>query len=155
MEEFRYCEILKTNICVTNMQETIAYLKAHFPREFWAAMLTSIFENTAKILEYTQECKQRNIRILPPDVNKGYSGFVVEGEHLRYGMAAIKNVGKTFVDAMTMERDAKGPFTGVFDFCRRMADKGFNRRALESLVKVGAFDQFGINRKRLFTIILL
>ena len=128
-----------------------AYLKAHFPREFWAAMLTSIFENTAKILEYTQECKQRNIRILPPDVNKGYSGFVVEGEHLRYGMAAIKNVGKTFVDAMTMERDAKGPFTGVFDFCRRMADKGFNRRALESLVKVGAFDQFGMNRKRLFT----
>ena len=127
-----------------------AYLKAHYPKEFWAAMLTSIFDNTAKILEYTQECKQLNINILPPDVNKGYSGFVVEGENLRYGMAAIKNVGKSFVDAMTAERDANGEFESVFDFCRRMQDKGFNRRALESLVKVGAFDTFGINRRRLF-----
>ncbi len=127
-----------------------AYLKAHYPKEFWAAMLTSIFENTAKILEYTQECKQRNIRILPPNINKGYSGFVVEGDNLRYGMAAIKNVGKTFVDAMTAERQLKGEFHSVFDFCRRMMDKGFNRRALESLIKVGAFDQFGINRRRLF-----
>ena len=127
-----------------------AYLKAHYPKEFWAAMLTSIFENTAKILEYTQECRQRNIKILPPDINKGYSGFVVEGDNLRYGMAAIKNVGKTFIDAMTAEREKNGEFTSIFDFCRRMSDKGFNRRALESLVKVGAFDQFGINRRRLF-----
>lgn len=127
-----------------------AYLKAHYPKEFWAAMMTSIFENTAKILEYTQECRQRNIKILPPDINKGYSGFVVEGDNLRYGMAAIKNVGKTFIDAMTAEREKNGEFTSIFDFCRRMSDKGFNRRALESLVKVGAFDQFGINRRRLF-----
>ena len=127
-----------------------AYLKAHYPKEFWAAMLTSIFDNTAKILEYTQECRQRNIRILPPDLNKGYSGFVVEGDNLRYGMAAIKNVGKSFVDTMVREREKNGEFKGIFDFCSRMADKGFNRRALESLVKVGAFDQFGVNRRRLF-----
>ncbi len=127
-----------------------AYLKAHYPKEFWAAMLTSIFENTAKILEYTQECKRLNINILPADVNKGYAGFVVEGNNLRYGMAAIKNVGKTFMDAMTDERQENGEFESVFDFCRRMHDKGFNRRAMESLVKVGAFDSFGINRRRLF-----
>ncbi len=127
-----------------------AYLKAHYPKEFWAAMLTSIFENTAKILEYTQECKQQGIKILPADINKGYSGFVVEGDNLRYGMAAIKNVGKNFMDAMTAERDTNGPFESIFDFCRRMQNKGFNRRALESLVKVGAFDSFGVNRRRLF-----
>lgn len=127
-----------------------AYLKAHYPKEFWAAMLTSIFENSAKILEYTQECSRLSISILPPDINKGYSGFVVEGDGLRYGMAAIKNVGKTFVDAMVAERERGGEFSGIFDFCRRMSDKGFNRRALESLVKVGAFDRFGINRRRLF-----
>ena len=127
-----------------------AYLKAHYPKEFWAAMLTSIFDNTAKIIEYTRECRRLNIRILPPDINKGYAGFVVEGDNLRYGMAAIKNVGKTFMDAMTYERDMNGPFKSIFDFCRRMHDKGFNRRAMESLVKVGAFDQFGVNRRRLF-----
>ncbi len=127
-----------------------AYLKAHYPKEFWAAMLTSIFDNTAKILEYTQECRRLNINILPADINKGYSGFVVEGDSLRYGMASIKNVGKSFVDTMTAERDANGPFESIFDFCRRMSDKGFNRRAMESLVKVGAFDRFGVNRRRLF-----
>ncbi len=127
-----------------------AYLKAHYPREFWAAMLTSIFDNTAKILEYTQECKQQGIKILPADINKGYSGFVVEGDNLRYGMAAIKNVGKSFMDAMTAERDTNGSFESIFDFCRRMQNKGFNRRALESLIKVGAFDRFGVNRRRLF-----
>ncbi len=127
-----------------------AYLKAHYPKEFWAAMLTSIFDNTAKILEYTQECKQRGIKILPADINNGYAGFVVEGDNLRYGMAAIKNVGKSFVDSMTAERRANGKFESIFDFCRRMHDKGFNRRAMESLVKVGAFDRFGVNRRRLF-----
>lgn len=127
-----------------------AYLKAHYPKEFWAAMLTSIFDNTAKILEYTQECRRLNIKILPADINKSYAGFVVEGDNLRYGMAAIKNVGKSFVDAMTAEREKGGQFESIFDFCRRMADKGFNRRALESLVKVGAFDRFGVNRRRLF-----
>ncbi len=127
-----------------------AYLKAHYPKEFWAAMLTSIFDNTAKIIEYTRECRRLNIKILPPDINKGYAGFVVEGDNLRYGMAAIKNVGKAFMDSMTFEREMNGSFDSIFDFCRRMHDKGFNRRALESLIKVGAFDQLGINRRRLF-----
>lgn len=127
-----------------------AYLKAHYPKEFWAAMLTSIFDNTTKLIEYTQECRRLNIKILPPDINKGYSGFVVEGDNLRYGMAAIKNVGKTFVEDMVRERETNGRFESIFDFCRRMKDKGANRRAIESLVKVGAFDNFGINRRRLF-----
>lgn len=128
-----------------------AYLKAHYPTEFMAAMLTSIFDNTDKIIEYTNECRRLNIKILPPDINKGYSSFIVEDGNIRYGMAAIKNVGKTFVDGITEERDRNGEFTSLFDFCRRIKDKsGFNRRAMESLVKVGAFDSFGINRRRLF-----
>ncbi len=127
-----------------------AYLKTHYPKEFWAAMLTSIFDNTAKIIEYTQECKKLNINILPADINKGFAGFVVEGDNLRYGMAAIKNVGKTFMDLMSGEREENGEFTDIYDFCRRMQSKGYNRRAMESLIKVGAFDRFGINRRRLF-----
>ena len=128
-----------------------AYLKAHYPKEFWASMLTSVFENTEKILEYTNECRRIGIKILPPDINKGYSGFAVEGDNIRYGMAAVKNVGKSFVDYIVAEREKNGDYKGVFDFLNRMSDKsGFNKRGMESLAKVGAFDQFGINRRRLY-----
>ena len=126
-----------------------AYLKAHYPKQFLAAMLTSIFDNSEKILEYTQECQRLNIQILPPDVNKSFSGFTVEGDNLRYGLTAIKNVGRNFVDSICEERK-NGEFTGFFDFCKRMANKDFSRRAVESLAKVGAFDSFGIKRRQLY-----
>ena len=127
-----------------------AYLKCHYPTQFWAAMLTSIFENTDKILEYTQECRRLGIRILPPDINRCYAGFIVEGNDIRYGLAAVKNVGRSFVDRMVRERKAGGDFRSIFDCAVRMQEKGFNRRAFESLINVGAFDSFIPNRRRIF-----
>lgn len=127
-----------------------AYLKAHYPKEFLAAMLTSIFDNSAKILEYTQECQRLNIQILPPDVNKSYAEFTVEGDNIRYGLAAIKNVGRSFVEAICQERE-DADFLGFFDFCKRMATKDFSKRAIESLAKVGAFDMFNVNRRQIYT----
>ncbi|MBR5305425.1 MAG: DNA polymerase III subunit alpha, partial [Oscillospiraceae bacterium] len=128
-----------------------AYLKAHYPKQFMAAMITSIIENSAKILEYTQECQRLNIQILPPDINKSFSDFTVEGDDIRYGLAAIKNVGKSFTELVCREREESGDFTGFYDFCKRMANKDFNKRAIESLIKVGAFDAFPAKRRQLFT----
>ncbi len=127
-----------------------AYLKAHYPKQFMAAMITSIFDNSAKILEYTQECQRLNINILPPDINKSFSDFTVEGDNIRYGLSAIKNVGKSFVEILCQEREESGDFKGFYDFCKRMANKDFNKRAIESLIKVGAFDQFPPNRRQLY-----
>ncbi len=126
-----------------------AYLKAHFPKEFLASMLTNVFENTSKILEYTQECERLNIKILPPDIQKSYSNFTVEGDNIRYGLSAIKNVGSHFVQSLVKERDRNGQFKGLFDLCRRLADKEFSKRAIESLIKVGAFDSFKYKRRQL------
>ncbi len=127
-----------------------AYLKAHYPKEFLASMLTSIFENSTKILEYTQECKRLDIKILPPDVQKSYSGFTVEGDNIRYGLSAIKNVGRQFVDSLCKEREENGEFKGLFDLTKRMAGKDFSKRAAESLIKVGAFDSFKFKRRQLY-----
>lgn len=126
-----------------------AYLKAHYPKQFMAAMITSIVDNSAKILEYTQECQRLNIQILPPDINKSFTDFTVEGDDIRYGLAAIKNVGKSFVELLCKEREESGEFTGFYNFCKRMASKDFNKRAIESLVKVGAFDSLSQNRRQL------
>ncbi len=127
-----------------------AYLKAHYPKEFLASMLTSIFENTTKILEYTQECKRLDIKILPPDIQKSFAGFTVEGDNIRYGLSAIKNVGKHFVESLVIERNENGDFKGLFDLTKRMAGKEYSKRAVESLIKVGAFDSFGFKRRQLF-----
>ncbi len=127
-----------------------AYLKAHYPKQFMAAMITSIIENSSKILEYTQECQRLNIQILPPNINKSFSDFTVEGDDIRYGLAAIKNVGKSFTELICKEREEGGDFTGFYNFCKRMAAKDFNKRAIESLIKVGAFDIFPSNRRQLY-----
>ena len=127
-----------------------AYLKAHYPKQFMAAMITSIIDSSAKILEYTQECQRLNINILPPDINKSFADFTVEGDDIRYGLAAIKNVGKSFVELICAEREENGDFTGFYDFCKRMANKDFNKRAIESLIKVGAFDTFPAKRRQLY-----
>ncbi len=127
-----------------------AYLKAHHPKEFWAATITSVFNSTDKVLLYTRECRKRNIKILPADINRSYAGFEVEGENLRYGLASIKNVGKGFVDSICREREENGPFVSVYNFCDRMTRAGFNRKGVESMIKVGAFDSLFENRRRLY-----
>ncbi len=130
-----------------------AYLKAHYPKEFLASMLTSIFENSNKILEYTQECKRLDIKILPPDIQKSYSGFTVEGDNIRYGLSAIKNVGRQFVESLVKEREENGGYKGLFDLTKRLAGKDYSKRAAESLIKVGAFDSFNFKRRQLYNAI--
>ena len=126
-----------------------AYMKRHYPREYMAALLTSVLDNTVKVAEYIAECKEMGIKILPPDVNESVANFSVSGENLRFGLAAIKSIGWGAVGRLTEERDENGPFTSFMDFCRRMSGKDFNRRAIENLIRSGGFDSMGYKRKAL------
>ncbi|MDO5601995.1 MAG: DNA polymerase III subunit alpha [Oscillospiraceae bacterium] len=123
-----------------------AYLKCHYQRQFMAALLTSVLENTDKVIEYTSECQRLGIRVLPPDINQSHHGFTVEGKDLRFGLLALKNVGSNLI-ARVIEKRNDGPYTSLYDFCRRMYGTELNRRAVESFIKSGAMDCFGITRK--------
>ena len=125
-----------------------AWLKCHYPREYMAALLTSVLDNTNKLATYIAECLRLSIRVLPPHVNESGSGFTVAGKNIRFGLLAVRNLGKGFIDSMIAEREAKGKFISFFDFCKRMFD-GLNRRSLESLVKCGALDGLGANRRQM------
>ena len=126
-----------------------AYMKCHWPREYMAALITSVLHDTAKVAEYIAECREMGIRLLPPDVNESDADFTVSGDGLRFGMAAVKNVGRGFVNGLVEEREQSGKFTAFDEFCRRMYGRDLNRRAVESLVKAGAFDSLGYKRKAL------
>ena len=129
-----------------------AYLKAHYPVEFMAALMTSVMDNTTKIAQYIHDCKKRNIKILPPDVNKSFASFTVEDNKIRFGLAAVKNVGVNMIEAMVKARETKGEFTSFTDFCQKLDSKFLNKRAIESLIKSGAFDSFNIYRSQLMAI---
>lgn len=122
-----------------------AYLKCHYVRQFMAALLTSVLENTDKIIEYTTECQRLGIRVLPPDINKSGLGFTVDGSDLRFGLLALKNVGRNLIESV-IEKRKERPYAGLYDFCRRLYGCEINRRAVESFVKGGAFDGFGVTR---------
>jgi DNA polymerase-3 subunit alpha len=126
-----------------------AYLKAHYPREFMAALMTSEMANTDKIAECREECADLGIELLPPDVNRSRGEFAVDGDAIRYGLAAVKNVGGRSVDAILHERDANGQFTSLFDLCRRIDLHNVNKSVIESLIKAGAMDGFTVPRARL------
>ena len=125
-----------------------AYLKANFPVEFMAALLTSESGNLDKVAAYVGECRRMNIEVLPPDVNTSFTGFTVEGNAIRFGMGAIKNVGEGPTEAIVTEREANGAFEDIFDFCSRIDTRGINRRVIESLNKAGAFAGTGWNRRQ-------
>ncbi len=125
-----------------------AYLKCHYPKEFMAALLTSVLDNTDKVIEYIGECSRIGIRVLPPDVNASREGFTVSGEEIRFGLLAVKNIGKGFIRELIAERE-KGIFSDFPDFCERMYGKEMNKRALESLIKSGALDRIGKNRNQM------
>jgi len=127
-----------------------AYLKCHYPQAYMAALLTSVLENTGKLLEYIGECRERNIRILPPHINHSYSAFTSEGNCIRFGLLAVKGVGRSVIDQLVAEREANGPFEGIQDFCTRMYGKDLNRRGVESLIRCGALDGFGHTRKEMY-----
>lgn len=120
-----------------------AWLKAHYPVEFMAALMTSVMDNAAKVSGYVEECKKMGIRLLPPDINEGYRQFSVSDGKIRFALAAIKNVGKGAVDALVAEREKNGPFTSMTDFCNRMEGGEWNKRGMESLIKGGAMDSLG------------
>ena len=123
-----------------------AYMKCRWPRQYMAALLTSVLENSAKIAEYIAECRDMNIRLLPPDVNESDADFTVVGDNIRFGLVAIKGIGRGFIQSLMREREQNGPFRSLDEFCRRLNGKELNRRAVESLIKAGAFDSLGFRR---------
>ncbi len=131
--------------CYAYVAFQTAYLKCHYPQEFMAALLTSVLDNTAKVIEYSSECQRLGITVLPPDINVSNGGFTVDGENIRFGLNAVKSVGRNLIDAVIRERKVR-PFRGLYDFCKRLRGFELNRRALESLIKAGAFDNLESTR---------
>ena len=118
-----------------------AYFKHYFTREYMAALLTSVLDNSDKVAEYIAECRDCGIELLPPDVNRSSDGFTVEDGGIRFGLVAIKNIGRGFIQTMMRRREQDGPFRSFQDFCQRMFDcTDMNKRAVENLIRSGAFD---------------
>lgn len=126
-----------------------AYLKCHYPCEYMAALLSSVLGQTGKVAEYIEECGRLGISVLPPHVNYSDMGFTVVGKSIRFGLLAVKNLGRNVIARMVAERRAGGEFTSFYNFCKRMAGRDLNRRAIESLVKCGALDGLGNNRREM------
>ncbi|MEG1557535.1 MAG: DNA polymerase III subunit alpha [Oscillospiraceae bacterium] len=124
-----------------------AFLKCHYPTEFMAALLTSVLDNTDKVIEYIAECQKQAINVLPPDINISENGFTVDRDSIRFGLLAVKNVGRNLITSIISERKKNGDFVSIVDFCERMYSTELNRRALENLVRCGAFDNFNATRR--------
>lgn len=130
-----------------------AYLKAHYPAQFMAALLSCDMNNTDKIVTYINECRDHEIEVLPPDINESDKDFTVIDDRIRFGLAAVKNVGDSAIDSIVEERLTDGPYGSLEDFCCRVDLRKVNRRVLESLIKAGAFDSLGLKRSQLFAIL--
>ncbi len=130
-----------------------AYLKAHYPAQFMAALLSCDVSNTDKVVLYINECKDRDIEVLPPDINESDKDFNVIDDRIRFGLAAVKNVGGAALDSIIEERHNDGPYLSLQDFCCRIDSRRVNRRVIESLIKSGAFDSSGAKRSQLFAIL--
>ena len=139
-------------VCYAVVAFRTAYLKCHYPCEYMAALLTSVLDSSGKISEYIAACRDMGIQVLPPDINESEDGFSVSGKNIRFGLAAIKNVGRSFMKQLVAEREQGGPFASLSDFCERMYDRELNKRALESLIKAGAFDATGARRSQLLAV---
>jgi DNA polymerase-3 subunit alpha len=129
------------------------YLKAHYPTQFMAALLTCETGNTDKMVGYLTECREMGIKVLPPDVNESHKDFTVADAGIRFGLAAIKNVGEGAVESIIAVRDEGGRFRSFFDFCRRVDLRKVNKRMLEGLIKAGAFDSTGARRSQLTAVL--
>lgn len=126
-----------------------AYLKAHFPREFMAALMTSVMGANDKVGFYIEECRRMGIAILPPDINASQASFSVDGGAIRFGLAGVKNVGENAIHNLVTVRNEGGRFTSLVDFCARVDMRTVNKRVIESLIKCGAFDSLGVRRAQL------
>lgn len=125
-----------------------AYLKAHFPAEFMAALLTSEMHSSDSVVKYIGECRSHSIKVLPPDINKSFKEFTVNGNDIRFGLVAVKNVGEAAIDSIIEERD-NGTYESLIDFCERVDLRKVNKRVIESLIKCGAFDSTGHYRSQM------
>lgn len=130
-----------------------AYLKAHYPAEFMAAMLTSVVDSSDKVGVYIEQCRRMGIPILPPDINASNASFSVDGQAIRFGLSAVRNVGEGAIADIKAKEAADGPFTCLEDFCARVDMRAVNKRVIESLIKCGAFDSLGVYRTQLLLIL--
>ena len=132
--------------CYAYVAFQTAYLKCHYPREFMAALLTSVLDSTAKVIEYSSECQRLGIKVQQPDINISRGGFTADSDLIRFGLNAVKSVGRGLIDAVIKER-AQRPYRSLYDFCKRLHGSELNRRALENLIKAGAFDALEPTRR--------
>ena len=139
-------------VCYGVVAYQTAWFKLHYPKEYMAALLTSVLDVSDKVAEYIGECREMGIALLPPDVNRSYDSFTVEEGGIRFGLVAIKNIGRGFIQGVVKEREANGLFEGFQDFCQRMYGTDINKRAVENLIRAGAFDGFGAFRSQLIAV---
>ena len=138
-------------VCYAVVAYQTAYLKCHYPHQYMAALMTSVLDSAAKISGYIAECKEMGIPVLPPDVNRSIDNFAVEGNAIRFGLGAVKNVGRGLIRSMAQKRTEGGPFRSLEDFIQRMGDE-INKRAVENFIKCGAMDCFGNHRSELLSV---
>ena len=139
-------------VCYAKVSYDTAWLKCHWPRQYMAALMTSMLSDTEKVAGYIADCKDMGIPLAPPDVNRSEDVFTVEGDSIRFGLGAVKNVGRGLIQKMSAERERGGPFASLTDFCKRLGDTELNKRALENLIRCGAMDCFGLRRSQLLAI---
>ncbi len=139
-------------VCYAVVSYQTAYLKCHYPRQYMAALMTSVLDSATKISGYIAECKELNIPVLPPDINHSDDHFTVEGDAIRFGLGAVKNVGRGLIRTMVRKRTEGGPFKSLEDFIERMGEGELNKRAVENFIKCGAADCFGHHRSELLTV---
>ena len=139
-------------VCYAVVSYQTAYLKCHYPRQYMAALMTSVLDSATKISGYIAECKDMGIPVLPPDINHSEDHFTVEGDAIRFGLGAVKNVGRGLIRSMASKRAEGGPFKSLEDFLQRMGEGELNKRAVENFIKCGALDCFGRNRSELLAV---
>ncbi len=130
-----------------------AFLKAHYPVEFMAALLTQDMDNSDKVLKNINECREMGIEILPPDINESLKDFTVVGKNIRFGLGGVKNVGSAAIEAILDSREKNGSFDSIFEFCENVDLRKVNKRVIESLIKCGAFDQTGVKRSQMMAVL--
>ena len=139
-------------VCYAVVAYQTAWFKYHYPKEYMAALLTSVLDSSDKVAEYIAECKEWKLPVLPPDINQSQADFTAVEEGIRFGLVAVKGVGRNFINGLLEERRKGGDFTDFMDFCDRMFQLDLNRRALENLIKCGAFDRMGYRRSQLLMV---
>ena len=136
-------------VCYAVVSYQTAYLKCHYPRQYMAALMTSVLDSAVKISAYIAECKELGIALLPPDINHSEDHFSVEEGGIRFGLGAVKNIGRGLIRSMAAKRREGGPFRSMQDFLERMDEGELNKRAVENLIRCGAMDGFGYHRSEL------